>query len=67
MTVFNRSDRHNTRLGPPLCGQKQHDAARHVIETLAHAGMLAPIPGWDGSLAEGYADILGINAEKETS
>lgn len=63
MTTPYVSDRHRTRVGPPLCGMEQHAAAWEVIKSWAEAGVLQPIPGWEGDLAEGYADILGIKRE----
>lgn len=53
-------EKHKAYLGPPLCGDDQHRQAWKTIQGLAAAGQLEPIPGWDGGLAEGYADILGV-------
>lgn len=60
MTAPYASDRHKTRIGPPLCGPQQHAAAWEVIKSLAAAGLIQPVPDYEGNVAEAYADILGI-------
>lgn len=54
-------EKHKAFLGPPLCGSATREKARRKIEIMAKAGHLGPIPGWEGDLAEGYADILGLS------
>jgi hypothetical protein len=58
------SDRQKTRLGPPLCGSDQHQAAWEVIQSYAAAGMLGPVPDWEGDVADAYADILGLEVAR---
>jgi len=53
-------EKHKAYLGPPLCGDEAHRKAWQKIKIMAAAGHLEPIPGWNGGLAEGYADILGV-------
>lgn len=53
-------ERHKAYLGPPLCTDEQHSAAWHTIRTLAAAGLLKPVEGYEGDTVEAYADILGI-------
>lgn len=54
-------EKHKAFLGPPLCSKATREVARKKIQILAEAGHLEPIPGWEGDLAEGYADILGLS------
>lgn len=40
---------------------EQQEKATAVLEGLDQAGVLLPIPGWEGSVLDGYLDVLGLN------
>jgi hypothetical protein len=44
----------------PHCGEDEHQRAYAHLQRRQAEGRLEPIDGWDGDLAEGYADILGL-------
>jgi hypothetical protein len=37
------------------------DKAKGTLESLYRREQLPPLPGWEGSILEGYMDILGLN------
>jgi len=44
--------------------QEQREKAAEVLESYGNHGRLGPIPGWHGSILDGYLDILGLNGRE---
>lgn len=58
-----QKDAQHTMLGPPLCSEETRRLTYDFIVRNGKAGRLRPIPGWKGTLEDGYADILGVKPD----